>query len=122
MDDVEDESHKYMEDDEDEEQFQDDADEESNPDNTGEEDSQDEENDANPEQSQDEQQDTGQASVSLDDDASDDMSEETELPEGESPIEPPAPQPISEADPNYKVFAKEYDLSLIHISEPTRPY
>ena len=50
-----------------------------------------------------------QASVSLDDEASDDMSEETELPEGESPIDPPAPQPISEADPNYKVFAKNFD-------------
>ena len=107
-------------DDEDEEQFQDDADEESNPDSTGEEDSQDEESDANPEQSQEEQQDAGQASVSLDDDASDDMSEETELPEGESPIEPPAPQPISEADPNYKVFAKEYDEE-VHAEELAEP-
>ena len=107
-------------DDEDEEQFQDDADEESNPDSTGEEDSQDEESDANPEQSQEEQQDAGQASVSLDDETSDDMSEETELPEGESPIEPPAPQPISEADPNYKVFAKEYDEE-VHAEELAEP-
>ena len=107
-------------DDEDEEQFQDDADEENNPDSTGEEDSQDEESDANPEQSQEEQQDTGQASVSLDDDASDDMSEETELPEGESPVEPPAPQPISEADPNYKVFAREYDEE-VHAEELAEP-
>ena len=107
-------------DDEDEEQFQDDTDEESNPDSTGEEDSQDEESDANPEQSQEEQQDAGQASVSLDDDTSDDMSEETELPEGESPIEPPAPQPISEADPNYKVFAKEYDEE-VHAEELAEP-
>jgi len=107
-------------DDEDEEEFQDDADEESNPDSTGEEDSQDEESDANPEQSQEEQQDAGQASVSLDDDNSDDMSEETELPEGESPIEPPAPQPISEADPNYKVFAKEYDEE-VHADELAEP-
>ena len=107
-------------DDEDEEQFQDDADEESNPDSTGEEDSQDEESDANPEQSQEEQQDAGQASVSLDDDSSNDMSEETELPEGESPIEPPAPQPISEADPNYKVFAKEYDEE-VHAEELAEP-
>ncbi len=107
-------------DDEDEQQFQDDADEESNPDSTGEEDSQDEESDANPEQSQEEQQDAGQASVSLDDETSDDMSEETELPEGESPIEPPAPQPISEADPNYKVFAKEYDEEVYaeELAEP----
>ena len=107
-------------DDEDEEEFQDDADEESNPDSTGDEDSQDEESDANPEQSQEEQQDAGQASVSLDDDSSDDMSEETELPEGESPIEPPAPQPISEADPNYKVFAKEYDEE-VHADELAEP-
>ncbi len=107
-------------DDEDEEEFQDDADEESNPDSTGDEDSQDEESDANPEQSQEEQQDAGQASVSLDDDNSDDMSEETELPEGESPIEPPAPQPFSEADPNYKVFAKEYDeeVNADELAEP----
>ena len=107
-------------DDEDEEEFQDDANEESNPDSTGDEDSQDEESDANPEQSQEEQQDAGQASVSLDDDNSDDMSEETELPEGESPIEPPAPQPISEADPNYKVFAKEYDEE-VHADELAEP-
>ncbi|MDC3002514.1 cobaltochelatase subunit CobT [Paracoccaceae bacterium] len=107
-------------DDEDEEQFQDDADEENNPDSTGEEDSQDEESDANPEQSQEEQQDTGQASVSLDDDASDDMSEETELPEGESPVEPPAPQPVSEADPNYIVFAREYDEE-VHAEELAEP-
>ena len=107
-------------DDEDEEQFQDDADEENNPDSTGEEDSQDEESDANPEQSQEEQQDAGQASVSLDDDASDDVSEETELPEGESPIEPPTPQPISEADPNYKVFAREYDEE-VHAEELAEP-
>ncbi len=107
-------------DDEDEEQFQDDANEENNPESTGEEDSQDEESDANPEQSQEEQQDAGQASVSLDDDASDDMSEETELPEGESPIEPPAPQPVSEADPNYKVFAREYDEE-VHAEELAEP-
>ena len=48
------------------------------------------------------------------------MSEETELPEGESPIEPPAPQPISEADPNYKVFAKEYDEE-VHADELAEP-
>ena len=48
------------------------------------------------------------------------MSEETELPEGESPVEPPAPQPISEADPNYKVFAKEYDEE-VHAEELAEP-
>ena len=48
------------------------------------------------------------------------MSEETELPEGESPVEPPAPQPVSEADPNYKVFAREYDEEVYaeELAEP----
>ena len=107
-------------DDEDDEQFQDETDEDSDPDSTGDEDSQEEDSDANPEQSQEEQQDAGQASVSLDDDASDDMSEETELPEGESPIEPPAPQPVSEADPNYKVFSNTYDEE-VHAEELAEP-
>jgi cobaltochelatase CobT len=48
------------------------------------------------------------------------MSEETELPEGESPIEPPAAQPISEADPNYKVFAKNFDEE-VHAEELAEP-
>ena len=107
-------------DDEDEEQFQDETDEDNDPNSTGEEDNQEEDSDANPEQSQEEQQDAGQASVSLDDEASDDMSEETELPEGESPIDPPAPQPISEADPNYKVFAKNFDEE-VHAEELAEP-
>ena len=96
-------------DDEDDEQFQDETDEDENPESTGEEENQEEDSEANPEQSQEEQQDAGQASVSLDDETSDDMSEETELPEGDSPVEPPAPQPISEADPNYRVFDKNFD-------------
>ena len=107
-------------DDEDEEQFQDETDEDNDPNSTGEEDSQEEDSDANPEQSQEEQQDAGQASVSLDDEASDDMSEETELPEGESPIDPPAPQPISEADPNYKVFVNNFDEE-VHAEELAEP-
>jgi cobaltochelatase CobT len=48
------------------------------------------------------------------------MSEEAELPEGESPIDPPAPQPISEADPNYKVFAKNFDEE-VHAEELAEP-
>ena len=107
-------------DDEDDEQFQDETDEDENPEGTGEEENQEEESEANPEQSQEEQQDAGQASVSLDDETSDDMSEETELPEGDSPVEPPAPQPISEADPNYRVFDKNFDeeVSAEELAEP----
>ena len=107
-------------DDEDDEQFQDETDEDENPESTGEEENQEEDSEANPEQSQEEQQDAGQASVSLDDETSDDMSEETELPEGDSPVEPPAPHPISEADPNYRVFDKNFDeeVSAEELAEP----
>ena len=103
-----------------EEQYQDETDDDNDPDSSGDEDSQEEDSEANPEQSQEEQQDAGQASVALEDETSDDMSEETELPEGESPIEPPAPQPISEADPNYKVFKSDYDEE-VHAEELAEP-
>ena len=60
---------------------------------------------ASPEQSQDQQQDDSQAQVSADDMAEmEETSEEAESPEGEAPMEPPPPQPVSEADPGYKVF------------------
>lgn len=103
-----------------EEKYQDETEDDNDPDSSGDEDSQEEDSDANPEQSQEEQQDAGQASVALEDETSDDMSEETELPEGESPIEPPAPQPISEADPNYKVFKSDYDEE-VHAEELAEP-
>ena len=103
-----------------EEQYQDETDDDNDPDSSGDEDSQEEDSEANPEQSQEEQQDAGQASVALENETSDDMSEETELPEGEAPIEPPAPQPISEADPNYKVFKSDYDEE-VHAEELAEP-
>ena len=103
-----------------EEQYQDETDDDNDPDSSGDEDSQEEDSEVNPEQSQEEQQDAGQASVALEDETSDDMSEETELPEGESPMEPPAPQPISEADPNYKVFKSDYDEE-VHAEELAEP-
>ena len=103
-----------------EEQYQDETEDDNDPDSSGDEDSQEEDSQANPEQSQEEQQDAGQASVALEDETSDDMSEETELPEGESSIEPPAPQPISEADPNYKVFKSDYDEE-VHAEELAEP-
>lgn len=87
-------------------------DEEQDPDSTGEDDSDQEDADADPEQSQEEQQDASSAQVSMDDSAEDEMSEETELPEGEAPLEPPAPQPISDADPNYNVFETKYDEEI----------
>ncbi|WP_095589982.1 cobaltochelatase subunit CobT [Actibacterium ureilyticum] len=65
--------------------------------------------DASPEQDQEQSQDMAEAQVSMDDLADQEMSEETELPEGDAPLEPPPPPPHSDADPNYVVFATEFD-------------
>jgi len=82
------------------------------PDSTGDDDSEDEQNDANPEQSQDKQQDAASAQVSMDDMADSEMGEEAEMPDGEVPLEPPTPQPISDADPQYLVYKTEYDEEI----------
>ncbi|MEJ6402609.1 cobaltochelatase subunit CobT [Yoonia sp. 2307UL14-13] len=82
------------------------------PDSTGDDESEGEDADASPEQSQEEQQDASQAQVSMDDQADAEMGEETEMPEGEAPLEPPAPQPISEADPDYRVWSAEFDEEI----------
>ncbi|MFY0690878.1 MAG: cobaltochelatase subunit CobT [Paracoccaceae bacterium] len=71
-----------------------------------------EDEDASPEQSQDEQQDASQATVQLDDMADAEMGDEAEMPEGEAPLEPPAPPPHSEADPTYTVYTTEFDEEI----------
>jgi cobaltochelatase CobT len=91
---------------------EDSAEEDDQPDSAGDDDTQDEDAEASPEQSQEDQQDASQAQVSMDDLAEEEMSEETELPEGEAPLEPPAPAPISEADPNYAVFSTGFDEEI----------
>jgi len=83
------------------------------PDSTGQDDSDDDQDmDASPEQSQEEQQDAASASVTLDDMAEAEMAEEAEMPEGDAPLEPPAPQPHSEADPDYVVYQIENDEEI----------
>ena len=89
-----------------------DEDQDDQPDSTGEDDDAEEQDDANPEQSQDKQQDASTAQVSMDDMADSDMGEEMELPEGEAPLEPPAPQPVSDADPQYMVYRTEFDEEI----------
>ncbi len=97
----------------DEDQDADDGgDEEQEPDSTGQDDGDEEETEGTPEQSQDEQQDSAEAQVSMDDTAESDMAEEAEMPEGEAPMEPPAPQPVSDADPNYIVYSTEHDEEI----------
>ncbi|SFP03204.1 cobaltochelatase subunit CobT [Tranquillimonas alkanivorans] len=67
---------------------------------------------ASPEQSQEQTQDPSQAQVSMDEAADLETGDETELPEGEAPLEPPQPAPVSEADPNYTVFTSEFDEEI----------
>ncbi|WP_417249845.1 cobaltochelatase subunit CobT [Celeribacter sp.] len=80
--------------------------------NEGEDEQQEDENEAAPESEQEEQQDQQEASVSSDDMASEEFTEEMELPDDEAEITPPQPQPVSEADPNYEVFSEANDEEI----------
>jgi len=82
------------------------------PDSSGDDQDDGDDSDANPEQSQEEQQDASQAQVSMDDQADMESGEEAELPEGEAPLEPPPPAPHSDADPNYAVYATDFDEEI----------
>ncbi len=90
-----------------------DQEEEEQPDSTGQDDNDDDQDiDASPEQSQEQQDDAASAQVTLDDMADTEMGEEAEMPDGEAPLEPPAPQPVSEADPEYTVYMSEFDEEI----------
>ncbi|MEM0934918.1 MAG: cobaltochelatase subunit CobT [Pseudomonadota bacterium] len=86
------------------------------------EDEQDSQEDAEaaPEQSQDVQDDPTEAQVSMDDAAEADLSDEQELPDGEAPLKPPPPAPMSEADPNYAVYCDAFDEE-IHAADLADP-
>ena len=86
--------------------------EEQDPDSTGDDNTEEEETEGSAEQSQEEQQDASQAQVSMDEMADQEMGEEAEMPDGEAPMEPPAPQPISDADPDYLVYQTEHDEEI----------
>ncbi|MBN2905660.1 MAG: cobaltochelatase subunit CobT [Rhodobacteraceae bacterium] len=76
--------------------------------------------DASPEQDQQDSQDAAQAQVSADDMADMEMGEDSELPEGEAPLEPPPGAAPSDADPGYKVFSPEFDeeISAADLADP----
>ncbi len=86
--------------------------EEQDPDSTGDDNTDEEETEGSAEQSQEEQQDASQAHLSMDEMADQEMGEEAEMPDGEAPMEPPAPQPISDADPDYLVYQIEHDEEI----------
>ena len=107
-------------DDQQDDQAEDDAEEQPDPDSSGQDDSEDDQAEADAEQAQEQQQDQQQAQVSMDDLADEEMGEETEMPEGEAPLEPPAPPPASEADPDYKVYLDNHDEEIMaeELAEP----
>ena len=99
-----------FEDEDAEEQVDAEEDQEEEPDSTSQDDSdEDQDLDANSEQSQEEQQDAASAQVTLDDMADSEMGDEAEMPDGDSALDPPTSQPISDADPDYKVYQTDYD-------------
>jgi cobaltochelatase CobT len=94
--------------------------EEQEPESQGEEQSDSEAAEADPEQSQEDSEDQSQAKISMEADADAADAEETEMPDGEAPHEPPAPAPHSAADPAYKVFRTDYDeeVAAEDLAEP----
>ncbi len=81
-------------------------------DSQGDEDQSESEDEASPEQSQDDSQDAAEAQLTMDDLADMEMGDEAEMPEGEAPLEPPPPQPVSDADPNYAVYLTDFDEEI----------
>lgn len=93
---------------------------EQEPESQGEDQSDAEDAEANPEESQEDSQDPAEAKVSMDAEADAEDAEETEMPEGEAPHEPPPPAPHSAADPTYKVFRTDFDeeIAAEDLAEP----
>jgi cobaltochelatase CobT len=90
----------------------DDAQDQDSPDDAGSQEEETDESDASPEQSQEDQDDQSQAQVTMEDSADMEQGDEAELPEGEAPLEPPAPAPYSDADPHYTVFTTDFDEEI----------
>jgi len=96
------------------------SEEEEEPDSTGDDDQEDADADASPDQSQEQQDDPSQAQVSMDDMADQEAGEEAEMPDSDEAKDPPAPQPVSDADPNYTVFTEAFDeiVGAADLAEP----
>ncbi|MEM6304169.1 MAG: cobaltochelatase subunit CobT [Pseudomonadota bacterium] len=107
-------------DDDQDDQAEEGSEEEQDPDTSGQDDDDDQEAEGTPEQSQEETQDASEAQVSMDDMADQELGEEAEMPEGDAPMEPPAPAPVSEADPNYTVYLDSHDevIGAEELAEP----
>jgi|TARA_B110000908_G_scaffold144624_1_gene174361 cobaltochelatase CobT len=99
-------------DDDQEDTAEDGGEEQQDPDSSGDDNPDDEEAEGSAEHTQEEQQDASQAQVSMDEQSDQEMGDEAEMPEGEAPLEPPAPQPISDADPDYLVYQTDHDEEI----------
>ncbi len=106
-------------DDDSEDQAEENDDSQDEPDSSGDDGSEDEA-EANPEQSQEDQQDAAQAQVSMDEMADQEDGDDSDMPEGDAPLEPPPPAPISEADPDYAVYSTDFDeeINAEDLAEP----
>ncbi len=93
-----------------------DEEEEQTPQNQG---SEQEDSDEEDSSEDDQSAEDGAQAEMVPDDSEDQMAEETELPEGEAPQDPP-PAPHSDADPGYKVFTTAHDEE-IHAAELADP-
>ena len=82
------------------------------PESEGSEEQESDESEASPERSQDQEEDQSQAQVTMEDSADMEEGDETELPEGEAPLDPPPPAPYSDADPNYTVYTTDFDEEI----------
>ncbi|MCR9085557.1 MAG: cobaltochelatase subunit CobT [Rhodobacteraceae bacterium] len=71
-----------------------------------------EDSEAAPEQSQDDSRDSSEAQVAMDQMADADLTEESEMPDGDMPLDPPPHAPFSEADPDYQVYRADYDEEI----------
>ena len=109
-----------QEDENQDETAEEDSNEQEDPDSTGQDDNDDDQTEASPEQNQEQQQDESQAQVSMDETEDGELEEDAELPEGEAPLDPPPPQPISDADPNYQVYLSDFDeeIGAEELAEP----
>jgi len=107
-------------DDDQDDQAEEGTEEEQDPDSTGQDDQDEEEAEGTPENSQEEQQDESQAQVSMDDEADQELGDEADMPEGDAPMDPPPPPPVSDADPEYRVYLGEHDevIGAEELAEP----
>ncbi|MDF3383822.1 MULTISPECIES: cobaltochelatase subunit CobT [Sulfitobacter] len=103
-----------------EDQAEEGTEEEQDPDSTGQDDQDEEEAEGTPENSQEQQQDESQAQVSMDDEADQELGDEADMPEGDAPMDPPPPPPVSDADPEYRVYQGEHDevIGAEELAEP----